>query len=49
MAEARNEFIGIEHMTDSEIEKIRDDLEAECGEAERWASHEAVERLQLRR
>lgn len=26
---ARNEFIGIEHLTDSEIEEIRDDLEQE--------------------
>jgi len=27
---ARNEFIGIEHLTDQEIEKIRDALEKEC-------------------
>jgi len=27
---ARNEFIGIEHLTDHEIEKIRDALEKEC-------------------
>ena len=27
---ARNQFIGIEHKTDKEIEKIRNDLEKEC-------------------
>ena len=27
----RNEFIGIEHKTDTEIEKIREALERECG------------------
>lgn len=27
---ARGEFVGIEHMTDAEIEKIRADLEEEC-------------------
>lgn len=30
---ARNEFIGIEHMTDNELEKIRSELEADVGEA----------------
>src|SRR5215510_14127579 len=30
--EARGHFIGIEHLTDFEIEKIRSDLEAECAE-----------------
>lgn len=30
---ARNEFIGIEHMTDRELEKIRAALEEEVGEA----------------
>ena len=28
---ARNQFIGIEHETDSDIERIRGDLEKECG------------------
>jgi low affinity Fe/Cu permease len=28
--EARNQFIGIEHKTDAEIQKIRSALEAEC-------------------
>ena len=31
-AEARNEFIGIEHRSDTEIEKIRHAIEEECGE-----------------
>ena len=30
--EARNDYIGIEHMTDREIEKIRQALESECEE-----------------
>ncbi|CAN5256068.1 low affinity iron permease family protein [soil metagenome] len=29
---ARGQFIGIEHLTDKEIEKVRADLEAECAE-----------------
>lgn len=29
---ARSQFIGIEHLTDREIEKVRDDLERECGD-----------------
>ncbi len=33
MDKARNEFIGIEHMTDRELEKIRAALEEEVGEA----------------
>jgi low affinity Fe/Cu permease len=32
--DARGHFIGIEHLTDFEIEKIRKDLEAECAEEE---------------
>jgi low affinity Fe/Cu permease len=32
LAEARNQFIGIEHRTDKEIELIRADLERECNE-----------------
>lgn len=31
LADARSEFIGIEHKTDREIEQIRADLEKECG------------------
>lgn len=29
---ARSQFIGIEHLTDREIEKVRSDLERECSE-----------------
>jgi low affinity Fe/Cu permease len=46
---ARNHFIGIEHRTDREIEKIRAELEAECVEGEEAAAHEAIERLLTRR
>lgn len=52
---ARGQFVGIEHMSDTEIEKIRGDLEAECRlEAERGEEHrkpkptETVERLRRR-
>jgi low affinity Fe/Cu permease len=50
-AEARNEFIGIEHLTDVQLEKIRAALEREAIAAEegREASHAAVSRLLLRR
>ena len=46
-AEARNEFIGIEHLTDVQLEKIRAALESEARAAgkERDASHVAVSRL----
>ncbi len=48
--EARNEFIGIEHLTDVQLEKIRAALESEAMAAEegREASHAAVSRLLLR-
>jgi low affinity Fe/Cu permease len=47
---ARAEFIGIEHLTDTEIEKIRKALEQDEGEGEpRTRSHAVVERLQGRR
>lgn len=53
VVEAREEFIGIEHLTDREIEEIRLKLESECAEtieeaeksARRKPSHEAVSRL----
>jgi low affinity Fe/Cu permease len=41
--EARNEFIGIEHLTDVELEGIREQLERLPDSAS--ASHEAVDRL----
>jgi low affinity Fe/Cu permease len=47
---ARNQFIGIEHLTDSEIEKIRMELEAEiASHPPRLRSHESMRRLLLRR
>jgi low affinity Fe/Cu permease len=45
---AREQFIGIEHMTDAEIEEIRDQLERECGEDDPH-SHQAMARLLGRR
>jgi low affinity Fe/Cu permease len=44
---ARNEFIGIEHLTDKELEKIRMELEREsCAKDEELkAAHAAVSRL----
>lgn len=32
---ARNEFIGIEHLTDTELDRIKAVLEKECGDDER--------------
>ena len=37
----RNEFVGIEHLTQDELEKIKAKLESECESG----THEAVERL----
>jgi low affinity Fe/Cu permease len=54
VARARGDFIGIEHMTDAEIEKIREALERETGHTKtakggkRASADESVERL-LRR
>lgn len=46
VADARNQFIGIEHLTDREVEAIRAALEAEArAVAGDPTSHEAVERL----
>ena len=47
--QARNHYIGIEHMTDREIEKIREELEAECAEGDATPSHESIERMLGRR
>ena len=44
LSEARNEFIGIEHKTDHEIEAIRKAIETECG----GSVAGAVERLRGR-
>jgi len=43
---ARNQFIGIEHLTESQLERIRAALEKECDPGDDdAASHEAVDRL----
>lgn len=34
VGEARNQFIGIEHLTENELEKIRADIERECAPGE---------------
>jgi low affinity Fe/Cu permease len=34
VASARSQFIGIEHLTDREIEKVRSDLERECSDVD---------------
>ena len=41
--DARNEFIGIEHMTQDELERIKRVLERECGDES--SHHESIERL----
>ena len=46
---ARAEFIGIEHMTDAEIEEIRTALETECGREFERPPHHALDRLLGRR
>jgi low affinity Fe/Cu permease len=38
----RNEFVGIEHFTQDELEEIRAKLEGECGND---SNHESVKRL----
>lgn len=45
--EARNEFIGIEHLTDAEVEAIRATLEKQVANGAS-SPHEALERLQGR-
>lgn len=44
---ARNEFIGIEHLTEAELERIKAVLEKECGDDERH--RRSIERLIARR
>lgn len=46
---ARAEFIGIEHLTDAEIEGIRDALETECGRHVEKPPHHSLDRLLRRR
>lgn len=48
--DARNEFVGIEHLTDSEIEQIRTDLEHEVAHQKPGRRrHESIGRLLQRR
>ena len=47
VGEARNEFIGIEHLGETQLEAIRRALEKEFGDES--PNHEAIERLILRR
>ena len=44
---ARNDFIGIEHLTEAELQRIKAVLEKECGDDA--AHHLAIERLIERR
>jgi low affinity Fe/Cu permease len=47
--DARGQFIGLEHLTDQQIQQIRSDLEAECSEDEeaprKPRAKESVDRL----
>ena len=47
VAKARGQFIGIEHLTDKQIEEIREALEEETGNRHgtKGRSHETVDRL----
>jgi low affinity Fe/Cu permease len=45
--DARNDFIGIEHLTESELEQIKAILERECGDAA--THHESIARMLRRR
>ncbi|MGH6612778.1 low affinity iron permease family protein [Sphingomonas sp.] len=45
-AEARTDFIGIEHLTEKELEKIKAMLERECGDDA--THHESIERMLAR-
>ncbi|CAN5510656.1 low affinity iron permease family protein [soil metagenome] len=42
-SDARNAFIGIEHLTQDELERIRKMIEKECGDDS--TDHESIERL----
>jgi len=43
LSTARNEFIGIEHLTEAELEQIKSMLEKECGDDA--THHESIARL----
>ena len=44
---ARNEFIGIEHLTEAQLERIRREIEADYGDDSK--RHKAIERVIKRR
>lgn len=44
LPEARDEFVGIEHLTEQELEKIKRVIERECG-SEGGAKRKSLERL----
>ena len=48
LSHGRNEFIGIEHLSEKDLLKIRETLERECGQGEE-ARQEGLERLIGRR
>ena len=48
MVEAKNEYIGIEHLTEEEIEVIRRRIEEECGASLANTPHAALHRFQHR-
>jgi low affinity Fe/Cu permease len=47
VTDARNDFIGIEHLTEADLERIKTALEKECGPDA--AHHQSLERLIRRR
>ena len=48
VSHARNEFIGIEHLSEKELLEIRETLERECGQ-DQPTRHQGIERLIGRR
>jgi low affinity Fe/Cu permease len=46
--DARHQFVGIEHLTDKEIGKIRADLESECEAEQPTSASVSIERLRDR-
>ena len=46
---ARNEFIGIEHLTESELEQIRANIEKECGAEDVRSQSATISKLIRRR
>jgi low affinity Fe/Cu permease len=46
---ARNEFIGIEHLTETQLEQIRAQIEQDCGQDEARSQSETIDKLIRRR